>query len=323
MTHSAPGKAYREGMSLVEIVQMFPTDVSAETWFAETRWPDGPVCPYCESPNVQTGAKHKTMAYRCRPCRKRFSVKTGTVMESSNLGYQTWAIAMFLLLTSLKSVSSMKLHRDVKISQKAAWHLAHRLRAALAAEAGRYSGPAEVDESYFGGRRRNMSNAQREVATGRGMAGKTAVVGVKDRETNEVSASVVAATDQATLQGFIRENVEPGAQVFTDDHGAYRGLDGYAHEAVSHSAAEYVRGDVHTNGIESFWSMLKRAHKGTFHKLSPKHLQRYVDEFAARHGIRESGTMEQLRIVVRRMLGKQLRYRDLIAKNGLPSGARA
>ena len=199
MTHMARGKAFRQGMSIVEIVQMFPTDAVAETWFAETRWPDGPVCPHCDSPNVQTGAKHKTMGYRCRACRKRFSVKTGTVMESSNLGYQTWAIAMFLLLTSLKPVSSMKLHRDMNISQKAAWHLAHRLRAALATEAARHNGPAEIDESYFGGRRPNMSNAQRQAATGRGMVGETAVVGVKDRETNEVSASVVAATDQATL----------------------------------------------------------------------------------------------------------------------------
>ena len=242
MTQSAPGKAYREGMSLVEIVQMLPDDAAAEKWFAETRWAEGPVCPYCDSPNVQTGAKHKTMGYRCRPCRKRFSVKTGTVMESSNLGYQTWAIAMFLLLPSLKSVSSMKLHRDVKISQKAAWHLAHRLRAALAVDAARYEGPAEIDESDFGGRRRSMSNAQRKGATGRGMVGETAVVGVKDRETNEVSAAVVASTDQATLQGFIRDGVEPGTQVFTDDHGAYRGLEGYAHEAVSHSASEAGNG---------------------------------------------------------------------------------
>ena len=279
MTQSAPGKAFREGMSLVEIVRQFPDDATAEAWFAETRWPGGPVCPYCDSPNVLTGAKHKTMAYCCRPCRKRFSVTTGTVMESSSLGYQTWAIAIFLLLTSQKSVSSMKLHRDVKISQKAAWHLAHRLRTAL-------------------------------------------VVGVKDRQTHEVAASVVAATDQATLQGFVRDTVEPGAQVFTDDYGAYRGMDGYAHEAVSHSASEYVRGHVHSNGIESFWSMLKRAHKGTLHKLSPKHLQRYVDEFAARHRLRAADTMDQLRIVVRRMLGKRLRYRDLISENGLPNGTR-
>ena len=152
MTQSTPGKAYREGMGLVDIVHLFPNDTVAEAWFAAERWPDGPVCPYCDSSNVQSGAKHKTMPYRCRPCRKRFSLKTGTVMESSNLGYQTWAIAMFLLVTSLKSVSSMKLHRDLSVTQKAAWHLGHRLRAALAVNAGRYEEPAEVNGLPSGAR---------------------------------------------------------------------------------------------------------------------------------------------------------------------------
>jgi hypothetical protein len=171
-------------MSLVDIVQMFPNDPVAEAWLAAERWPDGPVCPYCDSTNVQSGAKHKTMPYRCRHCRKRFSLKTGTVMESSNLGYQTWAIAMFLLVAPLKSVSSMKLHRDLSVTQKAAWHLAHRLRAALAVNPGRYEGPAEVDESYFGCRRRSSSNPQRKATEGRGTVGTMAVVAVKDRETN-------------------------------------------------------------------------------------------------------------------------------------------
>lgn len=150
----------------------------------------------------------------------------------------------------------------------------------------------------------------------------TIVAGAKDRKTNEVTVAVVPANDQATLQGLIRDTVEPGSQVFTDEHGAYRDMEDYEHETVFHGASEYVRAEVHTNGIESFWSMLKRAHKGTFHKLSPKHLQRYMDEFEARHGIRGANTMEQLRLVARRMLGKRLRYKDLIADNGLPSGAR-
>ena len=189
MTHKAPGKSHREGMSLVEILRMFPDDATAEAWFAELRWPGGAVaCPHCGSMNVQTGAKGK-MPYRCREkeCgRKRFSVRTRTVMDSSNLGFQTWAIAMFVLLTSLKSVSSMKLHRDLKITQKSAWHLAHRLRVALSENGGLFSGPVEVDETYMGGRRKNMSNARRKAleGTGRGGIGKAAVVGVKDRATN-------------------------------------------------------------------------------------------------------------------------------------------
>ena len=140
-------------MTLVELMQMFPDDAEAERWFVETRWPDGPACPNCESTNVQSGAAHKTMPYRCRTCRKRFSVKTGTAMEASNLGYQTWALAIYLLTTSLKGVSSMKLHRDLGISQKSAWHLAHRLRQAWAEHgAAPFQGPIEVDETFIGGK---------------------------------------------------------------------------------------------------------------------------------------------------------------------------
>ncbi len=134
MANKAPGKHYREGLSLKELFKMFPDDAAAENWFTTTRWPDGIHCPYCGSTNVQTGAKHKTMPYRCREkeCAKRFSVKTKTFMESSKLGFQDWLIAMYLLSTGLKSVSSMKLHRDLNITQKSAWHLAHRLRKAAA-----------------------------------------------------------------------------------------------------------------------------------------------------------------------------------------------
>ena len=190
-------------------------------------------------------------------------------MEGSKLGFQIWMIATYLMATNLKSVSSMKLHRDLNINQRSAWFLAHRLRVALSEEGGVFSGPVEVDESYFGGRRRNMSNARRkELAdTGRGAVGKTAVVGVKDRATKHVAARVVERTDGATLQGFVIDHTAPGATVYSDDSSACLPFD---HDTVKHSLSEYVKGDVHTNGIESLWSMLKRAHMGTFHKLSPK-----------------------------------------------------
>ena len=202
MSQKAPGKAFRKGISLIEITRMFPDDKTAEQWFAETRWPDGPRCPYCESDHIQTGAAHKTMTYRCRKCRKRFSVKTGTVMQASNLGYQTWAIAIYLLMTNLKGVSSMKLHRDLGISQKSAWHLAHRLREAWRQyEAAEYKGPVEVDETYIGGVEGNK-HADKKMKAGRGTVGKTAVIGMKDRDSNEVSATPITRTDQSTLQGF-------------------------------------------------------------------------------------------------------------------------
>ena len=322
----APGKAYRKGITLKKMLKMFPDDETAEQWFIKQRWPNGMCCPICGSTNVQSGCKHKTMPYRCREkeCQKKFSVKTGTVMECAKVGYQDWLIGAFLLMTSLKSVSSMKLHRDIGVTQKTAWFLAHRLRAALSQDGMLFAGPVEVDETYFGGKRRNMSNTKRkELAdTGRGPVGKTAVIGAKDRATKHVAARVVTATDAATLQGFVGQHAEPGATVYTDDAGAYHSLP-FDHATVKHSLSEYVRGDVHTNGIESLWSMLKRAHKGTFHKLSPKHLDRYVQEFAGRHNLREQDTIDQLGSLQSGMEGKRLRYRTLIASNGLASGTRA
>ena len=263
MAHKAPGKSFREGISLVQIFRMFPDDATAEAWFVARRWPTGVACPHCGSLNVQTGAKHATMPYRCREkqCAKRFSAKTGTVMEGSKLGLQVWMIATYLVSTSLKSVSSMKLHRDLTINQRSAWFLAHRLRVALTQESGLFAGPVEVDETYMGGKRANMSKSKREELTGRGAVGKTAIAGAKDRDTNQVRAQVVERTDKPTVHGFVAAHVAPDAKVYTDDALVYETLPN-PHEVVNHSAQEYVRGDVHTNGAESFWSMLKRAHKG-------------------------------------------------------------
>ena len=155
-----------------------------------------------------------------------------------------------------------------------------------------------------------MSKSKRARLTGRGPAGKTAVVGAKDRRSNRVSAKVVGDTTAETLQGFVHRNVKADAPVYTDDARAYEGIPN--HESVKHSVYEYVKGDVHTNGIESFWSMLKRAHKGTFHRLSPKHLHRYVDEFVARHNFRELDTLDQMAFIASKMEGAQLRYKDLV-----------
>ena len=212
MSKKAPRKSHHKGMSVTELIAMFPDNAAAERWFTEKRWPDGPHCPSCGSTNVLSGAAHKTMPYRCREkeCRKRFSVRVGTVMEGSNLGFQTWAIAIYLSLTSLKSVSSMKLHRDLNITQKSAWHLAHRLREAFVSGRGAFVGPVEADETYMGGRRKNMSRSKRKTLTGRGTVGKTIVAGMKDRATNEVRAQVVSSTDAATLQSFVRDHAEAG-----------------------------------------------------------------------------------------------------------------
>ncbi len=318
MARRAPGKSHREGLSLIEVMAMFPTEDAAREWIESIMWPSGERhCPKCGGARTRE-ARHKTMPYWCTDCRSYFSVKTGTPLASSNIPLQKWAIGIYLCLTSLKSVSSMKLHRDLNISQKSAWFMLHRIRGAWAPD-GRdepFDGPVEVDETYFGGKRKELAD------TGRGAVGKTAVVGIKDRATNEVRAEVVTQTDAETLQDFVEENTEEDATVYTDDARAYKGIE-REHESVRHSVAEYVRGQAHTNGIESFWAMLKRAHDGTFHKISPKHLDRYVAEFAGKHNVRDSGTLDQMRGVVAGLMGRSLPYRRLVADNGLASGARS
>ena len=321
--HQAPGKAFRHGIALVELFDMFPDEQAATKWFEAVMWPDGRCCAKCKSEKTREVPNVKPMPYWCTDCRSYFSVRTGTALERSKISMRKWVVGIYLCLTSLKSVSSMKLHRDLKISQPAAWFMLHRLREAWASDDdGQFHGPVEVDESYFGGRARNKSNAQRAILQGRGPVGKTAVVGIKDRASNQVRARRVDRTDAETLQGFVAEHADWQAEVYTDDATAYRSLP-FKHETVKHSVQEYVRGQAHTNGVESFWAMLKRAHKGTFHKLSPKHLDRYVREFAGRHNLRELDTLAQMTHVAARLAGRRLMYSQLIEDNGLPSGARS
>lgn len=312
----APGRHHRKGMTLIEFFDRFPDDAAAEYYFAEARWPDGPRCPHdgCGSANIQIVKNRKPQPFRCRTCRKHFSVRTGTPMHASNLGYQTWLLAMYLILTNLKGVSSMKLHRDLGVTYRTAWHLSHRIREAWADQQSLsfFDGPVEIDETYIGGKAKNMhAKVRRERITGRGGVDKTAVVGAKDRATGKVAAEVVDAVNAPTLRDFVDGHTASEATVFTDGATAYRGRAN--HHAVLHSLGEYVRGEVHTNGIESLWSMLKRGHVGTYHHMSDKHLHRYVNEFAGRHNLRPEHTDTQLAASVRSMEGKQLPYATLVA----------
>ena len=305
-----PGKAHREGVSLIDLGDMFPDEATATAWFESYVWPSGRYCPRCGG--AETAETTGNMPYWCPACRRRFSVKVGTAMERSKVPLRKWAFAIYLEMTSLKGVSSMKLHRDLKVTQKTAWFMLHRIREAWGQEQdGLFAGPVEMDETFFGGREANK-HAHKKQRLGRGGVGKAVIAGAKDRATNEVRAEVVEATDAKTLQGFVADHAAPGATVYTDEAAAYKGMP-FKHESVCHSAGEYVKEMAHTNGMESFWATLKRAHKGVYHKISPKHLDRYVRQFAGKHNDREADTIAQMQNVVAGMVGKRLMYKELTA----------
>lgn len=302
-----------ETTSLYQFLKQFPNEESARLYFEAKRWNGAPVCAHCGSMNAVECKDHRPMPYRCRDCRKHFSVRTGTVLAESKIELQKWLMAIYMMTTARKGIPSTQMARELGITQKSAWFLAQRIRETWLSnhnDSGPMGGEVECDETYVGGKEMNK-HASKKLHAGRGTVGKTIVAGIKQRN-GVVVAAVVPSTSARVLQSFIRANVQAGSTVYTDEHSSYSGMNDYTHFAVRHGTKEFVNGMAHTNGIESFWALLKRGYYGVYHYMSTKHLHRYINEFANRHNTAQYSTMEFIGATVERISGKRLTYKELI-----------
>jgi transposase-like protein len=308
-----------EPKTLQEAIIYFANPDNCLTYLARKRWPNGVTCPTCGSQSVIFLANQRRWKCREKHDRPQFSVKVGTVMEDSPIGLDKWLMAMWQVVNSKNGISSYEVHRAIGITQKSAWFLDHRIRFALGLAPGnKLSGQVEADETFIGGKARNMHAAKRaRVITGTGGSDKTAVMGILERGPKSVGSKVrvkvVDNTKKRTLQSEVRQHVLAGSAIFTDALRSYSGLDEFQHEVVDH-AVEYVRGEVHTNGLENFWSLVKRGLKGTYVSVEPFHLFRYLDEQVFRYNNRKMNDGDRFNIVVREIVGKRLTWDQLTGK---------
>ena len=306
--------AASEPKTLQEAIVFFADPVNCRNYLVPRRWSKGVTCPRCGSTDVLFLEKYNRWHCRAKHDAPQFTLKTGTIMEDSPLGLDKWLTAMWQIVNCKNGISSYEVHRMLGITQKTAWFLDHRIRLALTMGTfDKLSGQIEADETFIGGKARNMHASKKaEKITGTGGKDKTAVMGILERG-GKVVTKVVTNTRKKSLQSEIRNHVLAGSAIFTDALKSYEGLDEFQHEVVDH-AVEYVRGEVHTNGMENFWSLLKRGLKGTYVSVEPFHLFRYLDEQGFRYNNRKMTDADRMDIATRSIVGKRVTYDQLIGK---------
>jgi len=296
--------------TLAEFLEYFKDEESCREHFTAIRFRNGEFCPHCGHKKIYSFASGKR--YRCASCKEDFTIKTGTVFGESKLPLKKWFIAIYLLSTTSKGISSIQLAKHVGVTQKTGWFMDHRLRAAMQDNDGQLFGTVEADETFVGGKEKNKHACKRK-HEGRGHTGKTIVFGVASRE-GKAKAKIVQSVDRPTLHKAVRQIVEQGSQIFTDEHSGYVGMPEFDHDVVNHKTGEFSRGAVHTANIDSFWALFKRGYHGVYHWMSRKHMQRYVDEFAFRWNAR-SDSIENIftQVIYKVAESEQLSYKELIA----------
>jgi len=305
-------------VTLIQAIRHFANPEACIDFLSELRWPDGVVvCPNCGSDEVRYIAARYLWECKSKHAKRQFSIKVGTIFEDSPVGLDKWLAAIWMIANDKNGVSSYEMHRSLGVTQKTAWFMLHRIRLAMQTKSfDKITGPTEADETFIGGKSENMHKDRRaKRIKSTGPAGKTVVFGLLERNGpdghSQVRAKVVPNNRRRVLLPEIEKNVATGTEIFTDAHPSYRMLKReYIHESIDH-AESYVRGQVHTNGLENFWSLLKRAIRGTYVNVEPTHLFRYLDEEVFRYNNRKTDDAGRFVRVLRSIIGKRLTYAEL------------
>lgn len=303
--------------SLIQVLDFFKEETTCVAYLAQSRWADAPACPHCGN----VGAYITNRGYKCKAkeCAKKFTVTTGTIFENTKISLRTWFAAMYLCTAHKKGISSLQLSRDLNITQKTAWFVLHRIREMLNSnQPEQLDGTIEIDETYVGGATKNKSNKKRAElrATGAQYFSKTSVIAMVNRESGQVRTSVLKANSvkYSDVLPLIQANVTETSLIITDSSTMYGSLKhSYKHEVVNHVNKEYVRGAMHTNTIEGFFSQLKRGIYGVYHQVSPKHLNKYCNEFQYRYNTRKTTDVNRFEDAVKNVNNVRLTYKNLIA----------